>query len=214
MSKIICGIDDCTRAPVLGSLICCGFGISEEKLPILDELGVRDSKELTHNQILKLGLKLKEIADKVVIHHITAKQISTGENLNDLECRAYCEIIKTIPAKHYYINNFDHDDEHFFTRAKILGYNLNKSKIILGHNNENEFKVIAAASIIAKAESIWEYRLYKDTFEFDFGWGSPSDPKTIEFLKKFKDDPRAENFIRWNWKTIKRVLGDKYFKGR
>jgi len=207
---LIVGIDDVTRAPVIGSLICVAYGIKKKYIRKLGRLGVKDSKLLTRMQRDTIAVALHSIG-KYAVCYIDALAISTGENLNDLECRAYCELMKQFPnAKEYYINNFDRTRKKFIERAERLGYRFNWKKVHLGHENETRIKVIGAASIIAKHLSDLEYERLKKEVGFDFGSGNPNDPKTVEFLKLHV--PHNMNLfcpgcriIRWSWATIKRV---------
>jgi ribonuclease HII len=41
------GVDEAGRGPVIGPLVVCGCAIEEEKMPLLESLGVKDSKKLS-----------------------------------------------------------------------------------------------------------------------------------------------------------------------
>ena len=49
-SKLILGIDDAGRGPVIGPMILAGCLIEESKIPELAKLGVKDSKQLTQTR--------------------------------------------------------------------------------------------------------------------------------------------------------------------
>ena len=40
----------------------------------------------------------------------------------------------------------------------------------------------------------------------DFGSGYPSDPKTVEFLKKNVYNPKVQEYIRKGWQSYKRLV--------
>jgi len=209
----VLGIDDATRCPVVGSLICAGYVIDKKYLNKLKELGVKDSKLLTHNQIEILVITLKSIGE-AISHRISPERISFSDkeyNLNDMECYTYCAIAEYFLSKYkiskIYINNFDRNRKKFIKRAKKLGFKFNYRKWVIEHNNESRDIVVGAASIIAKAESIKEFREAKELYG-DFGSGNPNDRKTEEFIKKHLKHKKCNkgcNFIRWNWRTIERL---------
>jgi ribonuclease HII len=208
----ILGIDDATRAPVLGSLYCAGFKVNKKQFKHLKRIGVKDSKLLTHVKIEKIYPVLKKLG-KIHVERIEPEMISRSkflnQNLNDLECIAYCKIAQILPADKVIINNFDISRDKFIERAERLGFFFDWKKWRFGHNNESRYLPVGAASIVAKHFSIVEYSLHKELFKFDFGSGNPNDRRTIQFLKIHSQHaPMCEwgcKFIRWNWKTLERV---------
>ena len=49
-NKLIAGIDEARRGPVIGPLVIAGVMMDEKDLSKLDKLGVKDSKLLTPKQ--------------------------------------------------------------------------------------------------------------------------------------------------------------------
>ncbi len=209
---LIVGIDDVTRCPVIGSLICVGIMVPRKYLKYLKKIGVKDSKKLTYAKILELADIIPKFA-KIQKRFITAEMISKSTkkyNLNDMECRAYCSIAKkfidNFPVKQVQINNFDRNREKFIKRAEKLGFYFDWDNFVIDHENETRDIAVGGASIIAKALSIEEYNKFRILYG-DFGSGSPADKKTIQFLKKhIKHKSEGSKIIRWNWKTVKRLL--------
>ena len=208
------GIDDATRSNVLGSLTCAGFLVKKENLKKLRMIGVKDSKVLTRHQRDTIFEHLKKLG-KYEIIYITAEMISTGRNLNDLECEAYCKIAQKLKANKILVNNFDRNRNKFIMRAERLGFKFRWDRWYLGHNNESKYLPIGAASIIAKHFSDTEYDMMKERYNFDFGAGQPNDYRTRAFIfKHLNHNPKCNNgcrWIRWNWHTIERLrkeLGD------
>lgn len=207
---LILGIDDCNRAPVLASLMIAGVVIDESKLPILKKIGTTDSKLLTKTQRFELFPQIMYLAEKVVFEQITAKDINTGRNLNDLECERYCRIAKWFIEKYpdkpkrIEINNFDRNEEKFQIRAKTLGFHYFDWNIWkIAHNNEATDLSVGAASIVAKTYGDLEYAILRDKYG-DFGSGNPNDKKTLKFIKNNLNNP----IIRQTWITVKRLKGE------
>ena len=216
-TDLIVGIDDVTRCPVIGSLVCVGVMVQRNELKFLKRLGVRDSKDLTHSKIMELAQVIPKFA-KIEKKFITAKQISKSKkeyNLNDMECEAYCsiakEFIKNYPIIEIQINNFDRNRDKFIWRAEKLGFDFDWKKWIIEHNNENRDIAVGTASIVAKSLSIQEYARFRGLFG-DFGSGNPADEKTLKFIEdciKAKHSKRSRlnalKIVRWNWKTVKNL---------
>ena len=208
---MIIGIDDVTRCPVIGSLIVTGVVVKENMLEALQRIGVRDSKLLTHSKIMKITPVIQDIVEDYKAIYIKAPEISKSNkqyNLNDMECNAFCTIVKEFEAKYpiaqVQINNFDYSREKFIERAEKLGFHFDWSKWVIDHENETRDIPVGAASIIGKSLSIKEYENLKKKYG-DFGSGNPGDPKTIEFVKQKLREKRKCNIIRYNWATVKRL---------
>jgi ribonuclease HII len=100
------------------------------------------------------------------------------------------------------------------------GFKLNQ-KIILSmslvpeHYADENYTIVGAASILAKAASDNQYRKYKKIYG-DFGSGSPADPKTRLFVWQNRHNPLP--IIRTSWNTFKTLVNlekiedDKFFK--
>ncbi|MBT5924329.1 ribonuclease HII, partial [Candidatus Woesearchaeota archaeon] len=62
MSKIIAGIDEAGRGPVLGPLVMVAIAVKEEDVKKLEWLGVKDSKLLSSQVREELFERIHEIA--------------------------------------------------------------------------------------------------------------------------------------------------------
>ena len=50
MDKLICGIDEAGRGPVIGPMVVAGVWIKEEEYEVLKEMAIKDSKKHTRKQ--------------------------------------------------------------------------------------------------------------------------------------------------------------------
>ena len=96
--RLILGIDEAGRGPVIGSLVIVGYMIKESDLPKLKELGVKDSKLLTHPKRLKLRDRLIDLAEDMKIVVVSPKEIdeaveSENHNQNWLEAEKAAKIM-------------------------------------------------------------------------------------------------------------------------
>ena len=100
--KLVCGIDEAGRGPVIGPLVIAGVVVNKEGLDKLKEIEVKDSKLLPHRKRIELSKKIKEIAESYDIIIIEPDEIDDAVdgnnelNLNWLEGIKSSEIINKL----------------------------------------------------------------------------------------------------------------------
>jgi len=202
--KLILGIDEAGRGPVIGPMVIAGYCIEEEKIDLLKSLGVKDSKELTrkqrediYNEIIKLTDKYKYI----IIDPKTIDYYVYKNKLNYLEFNNMIKIIEEIKPNTVII------DSPIVNTKKVIEYIKNNLKInieIIAENGaDKNYPVVSAASIIAKVIRDREIDKIKEKINIDFGSGYPSDEKTIKALRE--DYDKIKDYVRESWMTIKKV---------
>ena len=205
--KIILGIDEAGRGPVIGPMVIAGYCIEEEKIDLLKSLGVRDSKELTrkqrediYNEIIKLTDKYKYI----IIDPKTIDYYVYKNKLNYLEFEDMIKIIEDIKPDKVII------DSPIVNTKKVIEYIKNNLRInieIVAENKaDKKYPVVSAASIIAKVIRDREIDKIKEKINIDFGSGYPSDERTIKAIKKNYEILR--DYTRESWMTIKKIRGE------
>jgi ribonuclease HII len=202
--KLILGIDEAGRGPVIGPMVIAGYCIEEEKLDLLKSLGVKDSKELTRKQREEIYNEIIKLTDKykyIIIGPKTIDYYVYRNKLNYLEFENMIKIIEEIKPDKVII------DSPMVNTKKVIEYIKNNLKInveIIAENKaDKNYPVVSAASIIAKVIRDKEIDKIKEKLNLDIGSGYPSDEKTIEVLKK--DYDKIKDYIRESWMTIKRI---------
>ena len=78
-------------------------------------------------------------------------------------------------------------------------------KIYSYHHADSRFLVVSAASIIAKVTR--DQAIEKLKKENDLGSGYPSDPKTINFVRKYYEEQKIMPiFVRKSWKPTQKIF--------
>ena len=143
---------------------------------------------------------------------ITARDIDTlrakGVNLNEIEKLAMKKIINKLRADRIIIDALDVKEGRL--QEEMEDYVDHSCEVIAEHKADDKYLAVGAASIIAKTkrdmiieEINKEYvRTTKD--RDGIGSGYPSDPKTKNFLKKFKYDEMPD-FVRRSWGTVQKI---------
>jgi len=202
--KLILGIDEAGRGPIIGPMVIAGYCIEEEKIELLKSLGVKDSKELTRKQREEIYNEIIKLTDKykyIIIDPKTIDYYVYRNKLNYLEFKNMIKIIEEIKPDKVII------DSPIVNTKKVVEYIKNNLKInveIIAENKaDKKYPVVSAASIIAKVIRDKEIDKIKEKLNLDIGSGYPSDEKTIKVLKE--DYDKIKDYVRESWMTIKRI---------
>ena len=211
---LVAGVDEAGRGCVIGPLVVAGVMLKAENLPLLSELGVKDSKLLTpkkretlYPEIIRLTEKYQTI--KVHPHEID-KAVESARilhKLNRLEAQTMAQVIEALKPDEAYVDAADTVEYRFGNHIReCLKI---KTRIISKHKADRIFPVVSAASIIAKVERDREIASLKVEYG-DFGSGYLTDGKTMSFLRQLleKNDDYP-SFVRKSWKPAKRAKNEK-----
>jgi ribonuclease HII len=207
-NKLICGIDEAGRGPVLGPMIISGACINYDQLESLSQLGVKDSKKLSPAKRTSLSKKINQICDCksfIVTPEEIDRRIDLKISLSRLEQLKMAEIINFFKPDVIYIDAADVNEKRFgYSMRDLLIYT--PPKLISKHKADERYPIVSAASIIAK---VTRDRLIAELHgKFgDFGSGYTSDEKTINYLTEWiQKHKKAPDFARKSWNTVKRIL--------
>lgn len=209
----VAGVDDAGRGPIIGPLLIAGVLVEEKNLPILKNLGVKDSKLLSPHRRVELAEEIKKLALKWHFVKLLPAEIDdVVENgkklhkLNRLEARAMAEVIAFLKPEVAYVDASDVLAERFGEHIQeCLPF---KVKIVSEHKADKKYVVVSAASIIAKVERDKAIEELANKYG-DMGSGYVTDPKTVAFLKKWvKKHGSYPDFVRKSWKPAKKLKED------
>lgn len=209
----VLGIDEAGRGPVIGPLVVAGIVIPDEKVQILERMGIKDSKRLTPARRKVLSRKLKNMFEYETVE-ITARDIDNlrgmDVNLNEIEKIAMLKIIDKLDTDCIIIDSVDVKPERLQEEIKSV---IGDVKIIVEHKADDTYIQVGAASIIAKYErdSIIEQLKKEYRKVGEIGSGYPSDPKTKKFLENFSYDEMPE-IVRKSWRTVQAFKNNENHK--
>lgn len=202
----ILGIDEAGRGPVIGPLIVAGVVIPEEKISVLEKMGIKDSKKLTPTRRKVLSRKLKNMFEYETVE-ITAQDIDNlrgrNVNLNEIEKIAMLQIIDKLDTDYIIVDSVDVKAKRLEKEIKNVAGDI---EIISEHKADDKYIQVAAASIIAKYERDFIIEQLKKEYRKigEIGSGYASDPKTKMFLNKFTYDEMPK-IVRKSWKTVENL---------
>jgi ribonuclease HII len=211
---LVAGVDEAGRGCVIGPLVIAGFLVKEENLPILAQLGVKDSKLLSPRKREALLIEIIRVAEKYQIIRLKPREIDSAvmsgrklHKLNRLEAQTMARIINALDPNEAYVDAADVLEDRF--KHHIQEDLTVKAKIISRHKADKIFPVVSAASIIAKVERDREIAALKATFG-DFGSGYLTDKKTMVFLKQWiQNHAEYPDCVRKSWKPAKQVKNQR-----
>ncbi len=220
-NKLIIGIDDAGRGPVIGPMVLAGVLLNSDLEKEFKKLGVRDSKMLSSK---KRELLAEIIREKSISSYITLtfpseidKRTEMGTNLNKIEAVKAAEIIDNLNS---FIKNkkqkikvvLDCPSPNIQRWQNYLIKHINSIdnlEVSCEHKADKNHVSVSAASIIAKSKREQEVEKIKKKIGKDFGSGYPSDPITKEFLEKYFKEHKKDGIFRETWGTVKEYKKQK-----
>lgn len=207
MLRLIGGIDEAGRGPVIGPLVVAGVSMEAKSARTLRRKGVRDSKTVPPRKRETLYEEILLASSRVATAMIQPAQIdavvTTGKKyrkLNYLEAVYFARVADQLGAAEVIVDASDSSPKRF--RDHVLENMRSKCKVVSAHKADRDFVVVSAASIVAKVERDRAIEKLKRRLG-DFGSGYPSDPTTRRFLldKLRRGEPLPEE-VRKSWRTL------------
>ena len=209
------GVDEAGRGPAIGPLVVCAMAIPADDYPILEMLGVDDSKALSKSKRREISQLIRQRCSargwKIGLSVCEPEKIdlnSVDSNLNALEVELFSDSIKkTVSSESFGSISVDACD----TNEARFGDNLRSSlgdswanwEIISKHRLDQSDLLVGASSIIAKDTRDKAISNLSEKLGIDIGSGYPSDPRTKRAIVELISGPTPHNCLRWSWSTVR-----------
>jgi ribonuclease HII len=211
---LVAGVDEAGRGCVIGPLVVAGVLMKEEYLPLLSQLGVKDSKLLSPKKREALFAEIAGLEEKHHVVKLSPTEIDRAvesmrklHKLNRLEAQTMAQVINALKPDEAYVDAADVLEDRF--KHHIQEGLTVKAKIISRHKADRIYTVVSAASIIAKVERDREIAALKGAYG-DFGSGYLTDQKTMLFLKRWlQTHAEYPSCVRKSWKPAKQAKNEK-----
>ncbi len=204
---MICGVDEAGKGSVLGPLVIAAVGVTSED--VFSDIAVKDSKLLTPTVREELYSVIRK-RFRVATVRIDAQEIDVirrGMTMNSCIARAHAQVIGKLSPTRAFV---DACDVNAFRYAEMVKSHLEcRCEIISEHHADETFKVVSAASIVAKV--IRDHAIATLSKKYgQIGSGYPSDPVTVEYLSSYIDEHKHPPPIaRKSWRTISLLIAKK-----
>ncbi|KAK6090930.1 hypothetical protein P3W45_000175 [Vairimorpha bombi] len=210
--KVVVGIDEAGRGPVLGYLVYCIMVFEINDIPE----DVRDSKVLTDKRRRYIFDKLKgrNFAYKALHPAFITSQMESLVNLNNISWYCVFELISLVVEKYSNIEGIYIDAIGDCSKFKSFLQTKFDHEFFIEPKADGKYPVVSGASIVAKVvrdDKLLEFGLH-------IGSGYPSDPITKNWLSKSCNKVFGwGECVRYTWGTAKNILGynkSKQYTGR
>jgi len=103
----IAGVDEAGKGPVIGPMCVAGVLINEDKLHLIEELGVKDSKKVAPKKRKLLSGRIKEAADNWFVLDVSAHQIDelrTIMTMNEVMVICHAKVLENLEPDHAFLD--------------------------------------------------------------------------------------------------------------
>ena len=204
---MICGVDEAGKGSVLGPMVVAAVGVPSED--VFSDIEVHDSKLLSPRMRERLYAVIRKrfrvVTVRIDAHEID--EIRMGMTMNACVARAHARVIDKLSPTLAYV---DACDVNAIRYADMVKSHLEQPcDIVSEHHADQTFKVVSAASIVAKVTRDRAIAALSKKYG-EIGSGYPSDPVTIAFLSAYIDEHKTPPPIaRKSWKTVTTMIGKK-----
>lgn len=200
----IAGIDEAGRGPALGPMVMATVVIEKKDEDELKKLKVTDSKLIKKETREKLFEEIKNIAKEYKIVKISPKELDLlmeRKSLNEIEAMKIGKMLNELKEKIeiVYVDSPDLIEKNFEKRIRQY---ININPIIKSeHKADFKYKVVGAASILAKVERDREIEILQEKYG-NIGSGYSHDMTTRNYIQNYvKENRKLPEFARKRWAT-------------
>jgi len=200
-------VDEAGKGSVLGPMVVAAVGVPSED--VFSDIEVHDSKLLSPRMRERLYAVIRKrfrvVTVRIDAHEID--EIRMGMTMNACVARAHARVIDKLSPTLAYV---DACDVNAIRYADMVKSHLEQPcDIVSEHHADQTFKVVSAASIVAKVTRDRAIAALSKKYG-EIGSGYPSDPVTIAFLSAYIDEHKTPPPIaRKSWKTVTTMIGKK-----
>ena len=207
------GSDEVGTGDYFGPIVVSAAYVKEEDIPFLEKLGIKDSKKLTDDKILKIAPKIiTKIKYKSIILNNTEynEKYNSENNMNKIKAimhnKALHSLITSINDKYDYIIVDEFAKEH-----RYYGYIQDAKDIVKNitfmTKAEDKNLAVASASIISRYLFIKEFDKLSDELHIPLPKGAGANVDTIGQELVDKHGKEILNKIaKLNFSNTKRIL--------
>ncbi|HMN23964.1 MAG TPA: ribonuclease HIII [Ignavibacteriaceae bacterium] len=211
----VIGTDESGKGDYFGPLVAAGVFVNKKTKPLLEKIGVRDSKKISDEKIFELAESIKKIcANQYAIIEISPERYNNlyntfkneNKNLNTLLAWAHAKAIEEVLGK----VDCDNALSDKFADEKFIISKLQEKgkKIILRQQHKAETNIaVAAASILARSRFLEKLR--KLSQEYNIALAKGASDLVIEQAKaiiNLKGKETLGKIAKLHFKTTKSVI--------
>ena len=205
------GSDEVGTGDYFGPIVVCATYVEKKNIPLLESLGIKDSKKMTDEKILEVVPKIKDIIPYeciILSNKEYNEKYKDGFNMNKLKAILHNKVLFNLKNK---ISNYDYIVVDQFAE-KYIYFNYLKDSTNVVRNitfmtkAEDKCLSVACASIISRYIFLKEYaKISKDVdMLLPKGASSLVDEKGLEIVKKYGFD-KLNEIAKINFKNTEKI---------
>jgi ribonuclease HIII len=211
----VIGTDESGKGDYFGPLVSAGVYVNLTTKPLLEKIGVKDSKKLNDQQILNIAPNIRKIcANQFAVIEISPETYnnlynqfnSEGKNLNVLlawaHAKAIEEVLTKVDCENALSDKFA-DEKFIISKLQEKG-----RKIVLRQEHKAEANIaVAAASILARERFLEKLNKLSTDLAIDLPKGAS--PKVIEQARKVVErlgENALKKIAKIHFKTTESVI--------
>lgn len=189
------GSDEVGTGDFFGPVCVCACIVEENQFPLLEQLHITDSKQLSDEHIMKVGpTLLKELKHSLLI--LDNKQyndVHEHYNLNAIKAKLHNKAYINLLKKGYNIPKAAYVDQ-FAPSNLYYSYLKNDEEVyhdlIFETKAESKYPSVAAASVIARYAFLTKMKEMENKYNMSFHKGADvmCDNDAVKFIKKYGKD--------------------------
>ncbi|MEB3816455.1 MAG: ribonuclease HII [Desulfurococcales archaeon] len=203
--KVVVGVDEAGRGSLVGEMFVAGFAAPPEVAERLVEIGVKDSKLLSPDSRSRLYRRICRLGMISVV--TVPPEAIDRENLTVLTERAILRIIRNLSERLGGIEWIAAIEIDRYGKPRILPSELERmgfrGLLVIEEKADRRYPHVAAASIVAKHLRDTRIRVLASLYGVS-GSGYPSDPRTVEWVRKQLEAGSRPPIVRYSWSTLRR----------
>ena len=209
------GSDEVGTGDYFGPIVVTAAYVKKEDIPFLEGLGVKDSKKLTDDQILKIVPKfIKKIKYESLI--LTNKEYNEryneNTNMNKLKAILHNKVLFKLRSE---IDKYDYIVVDEFAKPYVYYSYLKDSSNVVRNitfmtKGETKSLAVACASLISRYIFIEEFDKLGEKLDIFLPKGASNlvDEVGVNIVKKYGKD-KLKEIAKYNFKNTEKILSQK-----
>lgn len=191
------GSDEVGTGDFFGPICVCAAFVKESDLPLLNELGITDSKKMKDDYILSIGPTLIKNFEysQLSLPNEKFNQISSEINMNAIKAKMHNRCLLNLYEKHSNVTVYQDqfaEPKLYFSYLKAEEKVL--TKVIFHTKGETLFPSVALASVIARYSFLKKMQKMDEEYEMHFPFGVNQDVNDLipVFINKYGEKELAK----------------------
>ncbi len=204
------GSDEVGTGDFFGPICVCASKVTSKDVSLLEELGVRDSKQITDEVILRIAPQIMERVPYalLILNNAKYNEVNASNNMNEMKAKLHNQCFINLSKKTELPSKIVIDQ---FCEEKTYYRYLNGMPYVVGNiyftpRAENQFLAVACGAIISRYAFLKSMEKMSEQYHFHFpkGAGAQVDDAILRFVKEYGKE-ELRNVAKLNFKNIQKV---------